>query len=274
MQKQRLVIIGNGMAGARLVEEVVARGGRERYEIIVFGEEPYGNYNRILLSGVLAGSNDPTNIFLNALSWYHENGIQLHAGTRVQRIDPAAKCVYAADGTVVAYDKLVLATGSSPVVPDLQNLSTEQGSWLPGVFVFRTMDDCNAILQYAREARSVAVIGAGLLGLEAARGLLNHEIDVHVVHASKHVMNVQLDAASSKMVRVALERMGVTLHLEKRSSAVLGEQKVQGLAFEDGSTLDCDMVVISTGVRPNVDLARDAGLSIERGVLVQDRFVV
>jgi nitrite reductase (NADH) large subunit len=270
MQKQRLVIIGNGMAGARLVEEVVARGGRERYEIIVFGEEPYGNYNRILLSGVLAGSNDPTNIFLNALTWYHENGIQLHAGTRVQRIDPAAKCVYAADGTVVAYDKLVLATGSSPVVPDLQNLSTEQGTWLPGVFVFRTMDDCHAILQYAREARSVAVIGAGLLGLEAARGLLNHGIDVHVVHASKHVMNVQLDAASSKMVRVALERMGVTLHLEKRTSAVLGTQKVQGLAFEDGSTLDCDMVVISTGVRPNVDLARDAGLSIERGVLVQD----
>jgi nitrite reductase (NADH) large subunit len=270
MQKQRLVIIGNGMAGARLVEEVVARGGRERYEIIVFGEEPYGNYNRILLSGVLAGSNDPSNIFLNALSWYHEHGVQLHAGTRVQRIDPAAKCVYAADGTVVAYDKLVLATGSTPVVPDLQNLTTEQGTWLPGVFVFRTMDDCNAILQYAQDARSVAIVGAGLLGLEAARGLLNHGLDVHVVHSSKHVMNVQLDAAASKMVRAAMERMGVALHLEKRTTAVLGTQKVEGLVFADGSTLDCDMVVFSTGVRPNAELAREAGLQVDCGVLVQD----
>src|SRR5579864_3448115 len=193
--KQRLVIIGNGMAGARLVEEVLARGGRERYEIVVFGDEPYGNYNRILLSSVLAGSHNPEDIFINPLAWYHDNGVLLLAGNRVDSIDCCSKLVHASDGTVMPYDKLVLATGSTPAIPPLSHLYQDNGKFKPGVFVFRTLDDCDAMVRYAAQehVRKVAVIGVGLLGLEAARGMLNRGLETHVVHLMKHVMEVQLD---------------------------------------------------------------------------------
>src|SRR5579864_4455961 len=150
--KQRLVIIGNGMAGARLVEEVLARGGRERYEIVVFGDEPYGNYNRILLSSVLAGIHDPEDIFINPLTWYQKNDVRLFAGNRVHTIDCAQKLVYAHDGIVMPYDKLVLATGSSPAIPALDNLYQDSGALKTGVFVFRTLDDCDAMIKYAAQA--------------------------------------------------------------------------------------------------------------------------
>ncbi len=269
-QKQRLVIIGNGMAGARLVEEVLARQGKDLYEIIVFGDEPYGNYNRILLSSVLAGSHDPKDIFINPLAWYESQGVKLYAGNRVHTIDCSMKLVYASDGTVVQYDKLVLATGSSPYVPELRNLYTADGTYKPGVFVFRTMDDCDAMIKYSDHARRVAVIGGGLLGLEAARGLLNRGLEAHVVHVSKYVMNVQLDQHAGKILKANLERMNVHLHLQKRTTAILGEERVTGLAFEDGSTLDCDMAIISAGIRPNADLARRAGIVVDRGIVVHD----
>src|ERR1700730_10217855 len=172
-QKQRLVVIGNGMAGARLVEEVLARRGAELFDIVIFGDEPYGNYNRILLSGVLAGTHDPQDIFINPLAWYEENHIKLHAGRRVSAIDPIAKTIIAGDDLVEPYDKLVIATGSSPFVPALDNLAGESGKFQDGVFVFRTMDDCQEMIEYASNARKAVVIGGGLLGLEAARGLLN-----------------------------------------------------------------------------------------------------
>jgi nitrite reductase (NADH) large subunit len=143
--KQRLVVVGNGMAGARLVEEVVARGGRELFEIDVFGDEPYGNYNRILLSSVLAGGHQPEDIFLNSLSWYEER-VMLHAGVRVGWIDRLSKCVYAPGGVTAPYDKLVIATGSSPFVPRMDGLGTEEGTFKQGVFVFRTLDDCTEII--------------------------------------------------------------------------------------------------------------------------------
>ncbi|GLV56737.1 nitrite reductase [NAD(P)H] [Dictyobacter sp. S3.2.2.5] len=270
MQKQRLIVIGNGMAGARLIEEVLAHQGRDQYEIIVFGDEPYGNYNRILLSNVLAGSHDPGDIFINSLAWYQDNGITLYAGNRIHAIDHRSKTVYASDGTVMAYDKLVLATGSSPAIPALDNLSTIDGTLKRGAFVFRTIDDCTAMLGYAARASRAAVVGGGLLGLEAARGLLNRGLDVSVVHVAPHVMNVQLDMVAGKMLRTSLERMGVQLHLEKRTTAVFGQERVEGLGFEDGSSMDCDMVVISTGIRPNVELARQAGIKADRGILVGD----
>src|SRR5579859_2903262 len=272
--KQRLVIIGNGMAGARLVEEVLARGGKERYEIVVFGEEPYGNYNRILLSSVLAGSHDPQDIFINPLTWYHENGVLLLAGNRIDTIDCANKLVYASDGTVMPYDKLVLATGSTPAIPPLSNLYQDNGALKTGAFVFRTLDDCDAMIKYAAQAhvRKAAIIGGGLLGLEAARGMLNRDLETHVVHLMKHVMEVQLDPKAGKVLLSSLERMGVRVHLEKMTKAVLGEESVTGLAFDGGSTLDCDMVIISIGIRPNVDLARRAGLVVGRGIVVQDDF--
>src|SRR5436305_6156160 len=193
--KQRLVIIGNGMAGARLIEEILARQGRDRYEIVVFGDEPYGNYNRILLSSVLAGIHDPEDIFINSLAWYHKNDIQLFAGNRVHTIDCISKLVYASDGTVMPYDKLVLATGSSPAIPPLDNLYHDHGKLKTGVFVFRTMDDCDAMIKYAAQehVRRVAVIGGGLLGLEAARGMLNRSLEVYVALISKHVISVNLD---------------------------------------------------------------------------------
>jgi len=270
MQKQRLVVIGNGMAGARLLEEVLARRGKDRYEIVAFGDEPYGNYNRILLSSVLAGSHDPKDIFINPLSWYEENGIKLYAGNHIHTIDHTTQLVYASDGTVMPYDKLVIATGSSPYIPNMKNLYTEAGKLRHGVFAFRTMDDCDAMINHSDRVRKAVVIGGGLLGLEAARGLLNRGLEVHLVHVAKHLMNVQLDGAASKILRSSLVEMGVHLHLQKRAAAVLGDEQIEGLAFEDGSTLDCEMIVISTGIRPNIGLAQRAGIEVDRGIIVKD----
>jgi nitrite reductase (NADH) large subunit len=269
-RKQRLVVIGNGMAGARLVEDVLARGGGERFEIVVFGDEPYGNYNRILLSGVLSGTHDPKDIFINPLTWYAENGIRLHAGVRVTRIDRAARKVHGANGAVEEYDALVIATGSAPFVPPIDGLRNEAGDFKEGVFVFRTLDDCDRITKRAASARRAAVIGGGLLGLEAARGLLNLGLEVHVIHLMPHLMEVQLDGMAGSILKRTLERMGVYVHLEKATTAALGNGHVTGLAFKDGTTLDADLVVISAGIRPNVQLAREAGLTVERGIVVGD----
>ncbi len=267
--KQRLVVIGNGMAGARFVEEVVARDGGERYAVTVFGAEPYGNYNRILLSGVLAGTHDPQDIFINPLQWYAEHGVTLHAGSPVSRIDLAARCVYASDGVMEPYERLVIATGSKPFIPRMDNLY--HGDALrSGVFAFRTLDDCDAITRHAASVSKVAVIGGGLLGLEAARGLLNYGLEVHLVHLMPYLMETQLDESSGAILQDTLMQMGVRLYMSKRTTAILGDDRVTGLAFDDGSTLDCDMVVISAGIAPNVQVARDAGLTVERGIVVGD----
>ncbi|MCX6020357.1 MAG: nitrite reductase large subunit NirB [Chloroflexi bacterium] len=270
IQKQRLVVIGNGMAGARLVEEVLARGGGDQFDITMFGEEPYGNYNRILLSSVLAGGHDHQDIFINPLAWYQENDIKLHAGVRAGWIDRLSKAVYAPGGVVEPYDKLVIATGSHPFVPPMEGLRTGTGAFRPGVFVFRTLDDCEAIIQYAQGARRVAVIGGGLLGLEAARGLLNLGLEVHVVHLAAFLMENQLDAPAAALLRQLMEGTGAKFYTEKATKAILGDERVTGLSFRDGSTLDCDMVVISTGIVPNVDLARTAGLNVQRAITVNN----
>ena len=269
-EKQKLVVIGNGMAGARLVEEVVSLGGQESYDITVLGEESCGNYNRILLSGVLSGFHDPDDIFINPLDWYEENGIELHAGVRVIGIDRKGKMAYGSGGLLVPYDKLVIATGSSAFVPPMDGLMEEDGSYKPGVFVFRTLDDCTEIINYAGKVQKAAVIGGGLLGLEAARGLMNRGIEVDVVHLMAWLMDMQLDSLSGQLLKQSLEGLGVRFHLEKLTTAILGDGEVTGLQFKDGATLDCDMVVVSAGIRPNVDLARMAGLHVRRGILVTD----
>lgn len=268
--KQRLVIVGNGMAGGRLVEEVVARGGGDLYQIAVFGAEPYGNYNRILLSSVLSGKHDPSDIFINPPSWYEQNGVRLHIGVKAGWIDRLSKKVYAQGGLVEPYDKLVIATGSTPLVPSLDGLYSDAGTFKPGVFVFRTLDDCDAIIRHAANCHKVAVIGGGLLGLEAARGLLSRGLEVHVVHLMPSLMETQLDAAAGALLAQTLQRVGVNVHLQKMSTAVLGNEHVTGLAFKDGSVMDCDMVVIAAGIQPNVDLARQAGLTVQRGIVVHD----
>jgi nitrite reductase (NADH) large subunit len=268
--KRRLVVVGNGMAGARLVEEILARGGRDLFDIAMFGDEPYGNYNRILLSGVLSGTHDAKDIFINPLAWYAENAIALHAGARVTRIDRAARHVYAGGDRAQGYDELVLATGSTPFIPPIAGARDAAGALRRGVYVFRTLDDCDAIVRHSRRARRAAVIGGGLLGLEAARGLLNQGLEVHVVHLMPHLMEVQLDPQAGAVLRRTLTEMGVTVHLERATTAVLGEEDVAGLAFKDGSTLECDLVVMAAGIRPNAELAKQAGLEVRRGVVVGD----
>jgi nitrite reductase (NADH) large subunit len=269
---QRLVVIGNGMAGARAVEEVLARGGAELFEITMFGDEPYGNYNRILLSNVLSATQDATEIFLNELAWYEQNKITLHAGERVIDIDRAAKQVRSDKGTVGKYDSLLIATGSRAFIPPTEGMSTADGRLRDGVFAFRNLDDCNNIIQAAQPGRKAAVLGGGLLGLEAARGLLNYGCEVHVVHLSNQLMDRQLDETSGAMLKSSMAALGVHVHLGKRTTAVLGTgQKVTGLSFKDGTTLDCDLVVISAGIRPNSEIGLRAGLSVERAIVVDDQ---
>ncbi len=269
--KQKLVVVGNGMAGARTVEEILARGGGEQFEITMFGDEPYGNYNRILLSNVLNGTQDAADIFLNPLDWYTENDVKLHAPAKVQHIDRVRKEVHSDDGQVTPYDKLLIATGSRPFVPPMEGLETPEGETKHGVFVFRTLDDCHKIAGYATKCRKAAVIGGGLLGLEAARGLINYGVEVHVIHISGHLMNQQLDPAAGGILRGIMEKMGIHVHTMKATTRVTGEDSVTGLEFKDGTTLDCDMVVISTGIKPNAEIGADCGLTVERAIVTDNQ---
>ena len=270
MSKQRLVVIGNGMAGARAVEDILARGGADLFDIVMFGEEPYGNYNRILLSNVVNGAQDPTEIFLNSLGWYDENRIRLHAGIKALSIDRVGKQVFGACGIIEGYDKLVIATGSNPFIPPIENIQGPDGKLRAGVFAFRTLDDCHAIIDEAAKSKRAAVIGGGLLGLEAARGLLTHGCEVHVVHLSASLMNQQLDTPGASILRTIMAEMGVQVHLTKNTTSILGADRVTGLLFKDGSTLECDMVVVSAGIKPNFEIALRCGLTVERGIVVDN----
>ncbi len=271
MTMNRLVVIGNGMAGARAVEEVLARNGGSQFHITMLGDEPYGNYNRILLSNVLSGSQDPADIFLNPLDWYKENGIDLHAGARAEKINRYTKQVTVSEtGVTVPYDKLLIATGSRAFLPPIKGLKLSDGSLKQGVFGFRTIDDCHAIVEQAGKSRRAAVIGGGLLGLEAARGLMNHGCEVHVVHLASHLMEQQVDGAGGAILKAAIEKMGIHVHLQKSTTEVLGEDRVTGLAFKDGSTLDCDMLVVAAGIKPNSEIGVVSGLTVERAIVVDD----
>ena len=268
--KERLLVIGNGMAGGKFVEELVARNGLERFDIVVFGEEPHGNYNRILLSGVVAGSHQPKDIFLNSIEWYRENGVTLGAGVRVEAIDREKKTVVAAGGSHDHYDRLVFATGSRPFVPPIEGITGPAGGFLNGIFVFRTLDDAFQIMSHATSVRKAVVLGGGLLGLEAARGLLNRGLDVHVVEMMPHPMAVQLDSAAGGVLRSTLEGMGIRFHLGKSITAAIGNGEIEGVRLSDGSIESCDVLIISAGIRPNVEIAKQAGLAVERAIVVGD----
>ncbi|HEX3745093.1 MAG TPA: nitrite reductase large subunit NirB [Bryobacteraceae bacterium] len=269
--KRKLVVIGNGMAGARTVEEILARGGGSLFDITMFGDEPTGNYNRILLSNVLNGSYREDEIFLNPLEWYRQNGIRLLAGTRAAGILRRARLVYAENGTPEPYDKLIIATGSRPFLPTMEGIKMPDGKFKPGVFVFRTLEDCRGIAAYAQGKKSAAVIGGGLLGLEAARGLQNFGLEVNVVHLGGHLMPQQLDPSAGAILKTSMENLGVKVLLKKNTTAILGQDRVLGLRFSDGHTLECDMVVISAGIKANWEIAAGCGLPIERGILVDDQ---
>ncbi|WP_104137678.1 nitrite reductase large subunit NirB [Arthrobacter sp. ZGTC131] len=274
--RRRLVVIGNGMAGARAVEEILARGGAVQYRITMFGDEPYGNYNRIMLSHVLSGEEDTGNIFLNSLAWYRDNDITLHAGVRVGRIDRFAKLVFSDDGRATPYDVLVIATGSRSHLPPLDGMYTPGGRLLPGIFAFRTIDDTTGMVAYAQQDNHhrAVVIGGGLLGLEAARGLQSHGIDVEVVHSGNHLMNAQMGPDGGAVLRRSVEALGITVHTGSRTTAVLGVDKVRGVRLRDKPDIECDMVVVAAGIRPNVDVAVTGGLPVERAIVVDDQMRV
>jgi nitrite reductase (NADH) large subunit len=269
--KRNLVVIGNGMAGARTIEEILARGGAEMFNIAVFGGEPFGNYNRILLSGVLDGSRQASEILLNPLQWYEDNGIRLHSGEHAQRILRFARRVIGADGSQEPYDLLIIATGSRPYIPPLAGLTMADRSIKPGVFGFRSLDDCARMAEYSHGKKRAAVVGGGLLGLECAHGLHNLGLDVDVVHRSTHLMNQQLDPAAGAILRSLVEKTGIRMHLGADTRAVLGGDRVSGLEFKNGETLECDLVVFATGIKPNTEIAAQSGLTVERAIVVNDR---
>ena len=268
--KKKLVVIGNGMAGARTVEEILARGGGDQFDITMFGDEPTGNYNRILLSNVLNGSYREDEIYLNPLSWYRENDVTLLAGVRATGLLRRARLVFDEHGEAVPYDKLIIATGSRPFIPQMEGTYLADGAMKPGVFVFRSLEDCRKIAAYARGKKSAAVIGGGLLGLEAARGLQNFGLEVSVVHIGGHLMPAQLDPAAGEILKKSMESLGLQVLLKKNTKSILGADHVLGLRFADETALDCDMVVISAGIRANWEIAAGSGLTVERGIVVDD----
>ncbi|MBV6762457.1 nitrite reductase large subunit NirB [Rhodococcus opacus] len=273
----KLLVVGNGMAGARTVEEILNRGGNERFEITMIGDEPYGNYNRIMLSHVLSGEAavDDEDLILNPMGWYKANGVKLHAGDRAVALDRFAKTVTCESGRVVDYDVLIVATGSNTFFPNMDGLREHDGRLARGVFGFRNIADTNGMLQMAqaRDDVSAVVIGGGLLGLEAAYGLRTQGLSVDVVHSPGHLMNQQLDERGGSVLRAEIEKLGVGVHTSMRTIAVLRDDAglVTGVSFVDGSTLDADMVVVTAGIRPNTELARAAGLVVERGIVVDDQ---
>jgi nitrite reductase (NADH) large subunit len=269
--RARLVVVGNGMAGARLVEEVLERGGGEQFRITVLGDEPHGNYNRIMLSPVLAGETSEDDIVLNSHDWYADNGITLRAGVRAERIDTAAKVLYASDGTSTAYDHLVLATGSYSFIPPMTGVRRDDGSLLPGVYGFRTIDETRDLLAATTRCTRAVVMGGGLLGLEAARALQGHGLQVDLVHAMPWLMNAQLSREAGAVLERSVEALGITVHLDVLATEVLGDGHVEGVLLKDGRRLDCDLLVVAAGVRPHTDVAVRSGLEVERGIVVDDQ---
>ncbi len=262
--RKKLVLIGNGMAGMRTVEELLALTP-DLFDITVFGAEPHGNYNRILLSPVLAGEKSLDEIMINPLSWYRERNIDLRTGNPVTAIDRREKTVTAADGSTIAYDKLILATGSNPIVIPLP------GCDLDGVVTFRDIKDVEAMIAASKTGREAVVIGGGLLGLEAAAGLMKRGMTVTVVHLMDILMERQLDSVSAAMLKEELEAQGLVFRMGTQTESILGEAgRVTGIRFKDGTELKTDLVAMAVGVRPNIELAEAAGLACERGILIDD----
>ncbi|MBC8751179.1 MULTISPECIES: NAD(P)/FAD-dependent oxidoreductase [Paraburkholderia] len=261
--RARLVVVGNGMAGMRTVEELL-KLAPDLYDITVFGAEPYGNYNRILLSPVLAGEKRVDEIILNTRDWYADNGIRLHAGDPVAAIDRKRRIVRSQSGIEVGYDRLLIATGSKPF------LIPVPGHQLPGVIAFRDIQDVETMLVAARSHRHAVIIGGGLLGLEAANGLMRQGMSVTVVHDTDSLMDRQLDRSASALLLQTLERRGLRFMMKARTAEIVGPERVTAVRFDDGTEIPADLVVMTAGVRPNIELAKQSGLHCERAIVVDD----
>ena len=257
-----LVVIGNGMAAARFVEELAKRA-LGRYAVAVIGDEPRLAYNRVLLSALLAAEVGFSDIELKPARWWRDRGVTLRYGVRATKVDPSTRTVALANGAQLAFSKLVFATGSQPIKLDIPGMD------LPGVLTFRDIDDVNTIAQAAR-AR-VVVIGGGLLGLEAAYGLAKAGIEVTVVHLMDRLMERQLDACAAGMLERAVAAKGIAVRLAARTVRILGDRRVEAVELQDGSTLAADAVVVAVGIRANTTLAHGAGLEVNRGIAVDDQ---
>lgn len=265
MKKMKLVMIGNGMAGVRTLEEL-RKIAPDVYEITVFGAEAYANYNRILLSPVLAGEQTIKDIMLNDVDWYAENDITLHLGKKIVEIDRIKRLVIADDGTIAPYDRLLMATGSNPFMLPIP------GKDLEGVISYRDIQDTNAMIEAAKVHKQAIVIGGGLLGLEAANGLKLRGMDVTVVHLPATLMERQLDEAAGKMLQKSLEDRGLNFLLGKNSQEIISDAngRVQALRFTDGTEVPAQLIVMAVGIRPNTALAESTGLYCNRGIVVND----
>jgi NAD(P)H-dependent nitrite reductase small subunit len=262
-RKPRLVVIGNGMAAVRAIQEL--RGlAPQGYDITVFGAEPHGSYNRVLLSPLLSGEKRIEDIVTHPPEWYVEHGITLHRADPVTHIDRVRRRVRSRNGVEASYERLLIATGSLPI------LLPVPGSSLPGVITFRVLQDVDTMLAATGSRRRAVVIGGGLLGLEAASGLLQRGLDVTVVHIHPHLMEQQLDAQAADLLRGELERRGLKFRMAAETSHLCGETEVSGVGLADGSVLPADLVVMAVGVRPNIELAKAAGLPCDLGLLVDD----
>jgi nitrite reductase (NADH) large subunit len=265
MKKMKLVMVGNGMAGVRTLEELL-RLAPDRYDITVFGAEPHPNYNRIMLSPVLAGEQTLDEIVLNPLAWYEDHGITLHLGRKVVEVDRRRRIVRADDGTEESYDRLLIATGSKPFVLPVPGHSLE------GVIAYRDIADTSAMIEAATRYRHAVVIGGGLLGLEAAHGLMLRGMQVTVVHVAPWLMERQLDDQAASLLRATLESRGLRFMMAAHTQALLGDAdgRVKAVQFKDGSEIPAELVVMAAGIRPNTELAEKIGLHCHRGIVVTD----
>ena len=261
-QKKALVMIGNGMAGIRTLEELL-KLTPELYDITVFGNEPYPNYNRIQLSTVLQGDTTVQDIIMNDWQWYKENGIELFTGEEIIKIDTEKKRVLSDNGRVTDYDECIVATGSRSFIIPFKGHDKE------GVTGFRNIEDCEYMIESSKDYKKAAVIGGGLLGLEAARGLLNLGMEVKVVHLLPYLMEKQLDPVGSKMLQ-QLEAQGMEFLMEKDTEEILGDNHVTGIRFKDGTEVETDLVVMAVGVKANIDVAKDSGIEVNRAIVVND----
>ncbi|MEW8250685.1 MAG: nitrite reductase large subunit NirB [Candidatus Thiodiazotropha sp.] len=263
MQKERLVLIGNGMAGIRTLEELL-KLAPEHYAITVFGAEPHPNYNRIMLSPVLAGEKSVSDIILNERDWYAENGITLKTGDAVTTIDRVGRRVISESGAAIDYDRLLIATGSNPFIIPVP------GHDKRGVIGFRDIADVERMLEAAGHYKKAVVIGGGLLGLEAANGLIKNGMEVTVVHLMDSLMERQLDRPAADLLKSSLESRGLKFLMEAQTTEITGSERVEGIRFADGSEIEADLVVMAVGIRPNMALAQDAGIHCDRGIVVND----
>jgi nitrite reductase (NADH) large subunit len=263
MTRERLLIVGNGMAGIRAVEEVLARTS-DLYAITMFGAEPHPSYSRLMLSPVLAGEKTFSEIVTHDREWYARSQVTLHSGVAVSAIHADARILVTDDGRSFAYDKLILATGSNPF------LLPVEGRDLPGVVSFRDAADVDAMLSVAKAGKHAVVIGGGLLGLEAACGLRQRGMEVTVVHLMADLMERQLDREASSLLRHEIERRGIAVVCGAETEALLGDKRVRAVRLKDGRELPADLVVMAVGIRPNADLARASNIAVGRGIIVDD----